>query len=111
MCIRGIVAGALTVGDAVLFLTLMNQLYAPLSFFGSYYRQVRLGSGPAGGPAGRAGGRAGGWSPVGHSVRPLILCLAVPPFFSLCTFLCLSLGGWKEGPVRQLTWRETKWNS
>lgn len=40
MCIRGIVAGQLTVGDAVLFLTLMNQLYAPLSFFGSYYRQV-----------------------------------------------------------------------
>jgi ABC-type transport system involved in Fe-S cluster assembly fused permease/ATPase subunit len=41
VCIRGIVAGHLTVGDAVLFLTLMNQLYAPLSFFGSYYRQVR----------------------------------------------------------------------
>lgn len=40
VCIRGIVAGKLTVGDAVLFLTLMNQLYAPLSFFGSYYRQV-----------------------------------------------------------------------
>lgn len=42
VCIRGIVAGELTVGDAVLFLTLMNQLYAPLSFFGSYYRQVRV---------------------------------------------------------------------
>lgn len=41
MCVRGILAGKLSVGDAVLFLSLMNSLMAPLSFFGSYYRQVR----------------------------------------------------------------------
>ncbi len=40
VCVRGIVAGKLTVGDAVLFLSLMQSLMAPLSFFGSYYRQV-----------------------------------------------------------------------
>lgn len=40
VCVRGIVSGKLTVGDAVLFLSLMSQLVAPLSFFGSYYRQV-----------------------------------------------------------------------
>jgi ATP-binding cassette subfamily B (MDR/TAP) protein 6 len=34
VCVRGIVDGPLTVGDAVLFLSLMNQLVAPLSFFG-----------------------------------------------------------------------------
>ncbi|KAL4854966.1 ATP-binding cassette sub-family B member 6 [Chlorella vulgaris] len=42
-CVRGIVAGQLTVGDAVLFLALMAQLVAPLSFFGSYYRQIQKG--------------------------------------------------------------------
>lgn len=40
VCVRGIVAGQQTVGDVVLFLSLMAQLVAPLSFFGSYYRQV-----------------------------------------------------------------------
>ncbi|KAL4458403.1 hypothetical protein ABPG75_013268 [Micractinium tetrahymenae] len=43
VCVRGIVSGTLTVGDAVLFLSLMNQLVAPLSFFGSYYRQIQKG--------------------------------------------------------------------
>ncbi|KAL4429585.1 hypothetical protein ABPG77_008634 [Micractinium sp. CCAP 211/92] len=43
VCVRGIVSGVLTVGDAVLFLSLMNQLVAPLSFFGSYYRQIQKG--------------------------------------------------------------------
>lgn len=46
VCVRGVVDGSLTVGDAVLFVTMMNQLYIPLTFFGSYYRQVRqLGGG------------------------------------------------------------------
>lgn len=33
--------GLLTVGDAVLFITLMQQLYAPLNYFGSYYRAIQ----------------------------------------------------------------------
>ncbi len=41
VCVRGVVDGSLTVGDAVLFVTMMNQLYIPLTFFGSYYRQVK----------------------------------------------------------------------
>ncbi|GFR40170.1 hypothetical protein Agub_g727 [Astrephomene gubernaculifera] len=41
VCVRGVVGGSLTVGDAVLFVTMMNQLYVPLTFFGSYYRQVQ----------------------------------------------------------------------
>ncbi|GLC34551.1 hypothetical protein PLESTB_001249100 [Pleodorina starrii] len=41
VCVRGVVRGSLTVGDAVLFVTMMNQLYVPLTFFGSYYRQVQ----------------------------------------------------------------------
>jgi ATP-binding cassette subfamily B (MDR/TAP) protein 6 len=28
-------------GDTVLFITLMNQLYVPLAYFGSYYRQIQ----------------------------------------------------------------------
>ncbi|PSC68384.1 ATP-binding cassette sub-family B member mitochondrial [Micractinium conductrix] len=43
VCVRGIVKGALTVGDVVLFLSLMSQLVAPLAFFGSYYRQIQKG--------------------------------------------------------------------
>ena len=35
VCARGVAAGALTVGDTVLFLTLMAQLYAPLNYFGA----------------------------------------------------------------------------
>ncbi|KAG2448895.1 hypothetical protein HYH02_006243 [Chlamydomonas schloesseri] len=41
VCVRGVVRSSLTVGDAVLFVTMMNQLYVPLTFFGSYYRQVQ----------------------------------------------------------------------
>lgn len=41
VCVWGIARGQLTVGDAVLFTTMMNQLYVPLTFFGSYYRQVQ----------------------------------------------------------------------
>ncbi|KAG2501077.1 hypothetical protein HYH03_000896 [Edaphochlamys debaryana] len=41
VCVRGVVRHTLTVGDAVLFVTMMNQLYVPLTFFGSYYRQVQ----------------------------------------------------------------------
>lgn len=33
--------GDLTVGDTVLFLTMMAQLYAPLNFFGTYYRIIQ----------------------------------------------------------------------
>jgi ABC-type transport system involved in Fe-S cluster assembly fused permease/ATPase subunit len=46
VCVAGIARGALSVGHVVLFLTMMNQLYAPLNFFGSYYRQVDGCSGP-----------------------------------------------------------------
>lgn len=42
VCVRGVCDGSLTVGDAVLFVTMMNQLYIPLTFFGSYYRQASL---------------------------------------------------------------------
>ena len=40
-CVRGIARGRLGVGDAVLFVTMMQQLVVPLTYFGSYYRQVR----------------------------------------------------------------------
>ena len=33
---QGVAEGRQTVGDAVLFITLMQQLYAPLNYFGSY---------------------------------------------------------------------------
>lgn len=33
--------GTMTVGDTVLFLTLMAQLYGPLNFFGTYYRVIQ----------------------------------------------------------------------
>ena len=36
--VQGVSKGTLTVGDAVLFLSLLQQLYAPLNYFGSYYR-------------------------------------------------------------------------
>ncbi|KIY95291.1 ATP-binding cassette sub-family B member 6, partial [Monoraphidium neglectum] len=41
VCVRGVARGNLTVGDTVLFVTMMQQLYVPLTFFGSYYRQVQ----------------------------------------------------------------------
>jgi ABC-type multidrug transport system fused ATPase/permease subunit len=71
VCVRGIVAGQLTVGDAVLFLSLMAQLVAPLSFFGSYYRQVMGGRGvdlPA-------GSVRDGWLPA----RPARCSIPAPP--------------------------------
>jgi ABC-type multidrug transport system fused ATPase/permease subunit len=40
VCVWGVAKGELTVGDTVLFVTMMQQLYVPLTFFGSYYRQV-----------------------------------------------------------------------
>ena len=36
----GVADGSLSIGDTVLFVTMINQLYVPLTFFGSYYRQV-----------------------------------------------------------------------
>ena len=33
--------GSLTVGDAVLFITMVQQLSAPLNYFGSFYRQIQ----------------------------------------------------------------------
>jgi ATP-binding cassette subfamily B (MDR/TAP) protein 6 len=41
VCVWGSSRGMLTVGDTVLFITMMQQLYVPLTYFGSYYRQVR----------------------------------------------------------------------
>lgn len=41
VCTKGIANGSLTVGDAVLFVTLMQQLYGPLNFFGTYYRMIQ----------------------------------------------------------------------
>jgi hypothetical protein len=40
VCVWGSSRGTLTVGDTVLFITMMQQLYVPLTYFGSYYRQV-----------------------------------------------------------------------
>jgi ABC-type transport system involved in Fe-S cluster assembly fused permease/ATPase subunit len=40
VCVWGVAEGSLTVGDTVLFVTMMQQLYVPLTYFGSYYRQV-----------------------------------------------------------------------
>ncbi len=40
LCVLGVAQGKLTVGDTVLFVTMMTQLYLPLTYFSSYYRQV-----------------------------------------------------------------------
>ncbi|PNW75764.1 hypothetical protein CHLRE_12g561550v5 [Chlamydomonas reinhardtii] len=41
VCAAGVADHSLTVGDSVLFLSLMAQLYGPLNFFGSYYRTIQ----------------------------------------------------------------------
>jgi ABC-type transport system involved in Fe-S cluster assembly fused permease/ATPase subunit len=41
LCIAGVANNKLGVGDAVLFVALMQQLTVPLTFFGSYYRQTQ----------------------------------------------------------------------
>ncbi|CAI2736982.1 unnamed protein product [Dicrocoelium dendriticum] len=41
LCSRDVVLGRLTVGDFVLFYTYLLQLYAPLGFFGTYYRMLQ----------------------------------------------------------------------
>lgn len=41
VCTVGAARGELSVGDTVLFISLMSQLYGPLTVIGSYYRQVR----------------------------------------------------------------------
>lgn len=34
--LQGVASGSLTVGDAVLFVTLIQQLYQPLNYFGKH---------------------------------------------------------------------------
>jgi ABC-type transport system involved in Fe-S cluster assembly fused permease/ATPase subunit len=46
VCVAGVIAGRLTVGDTVLFLALMGQLIAPLNSWASYYRQACFPSPP-----------------------------------------------------------------
>jgi ATP-binding cassette subfamily B (MDR/TAP) protein 6 len=41
ICTYGVAQGTFTVGDTVLFVTMMSQLYAPLNFFGTYYRMLQ----------------------------------------------------------------------
>lgn len=43
VCVFGVIADRLTVGDTVLFLALMAQLVSPLNGWASYYRQVDTG--------------------------------------------------------------------
>ena len=41
LCAYRVTEGVLTVGDFVLFCTYLLQLYAPLNFFGTYYRMIQ----------------------------------------------------------------------
>ncbi|KAI9140536.1 hypothetical protein BKA69DRAFT_1125616 [Paraphysoderma sedebokerense] len=41
LCAKRVVDGIMTVGDFVLYLTYINQLYGPLNWFGSYYRVIQ----------------------------------------------------------------------
>ena len=41
LCAYCVTQGVLTVGDFVLFCTYILQLYAPLNFFGTYYRMIQ----------------------------------------------------------------------
>lgn len=43
VCLAAVQRGDMTVGDTVLFMGLMTQLYQPLAFFGSNYRWVPMG--------------------------------------------------------------------
>lgn len=73
VCVWGVAAGTLTVGDTVLFLTMMQQLYVPLTYFGSYYRQVSGTSGARNRACCRQGSRSlRMWrAPAGISCSPL----------------------------------------
>ncbi|KAJ3385656.1 Homocysteine S-methyltransferase 1 [Entophlyctis sp. JEL0112] len=41
VCVHGVVVGRLTVGDFIMFVTYILQLYQPLNFFGTYYRVIQ----------------------------------------------------------------------
>ncbi|CAG8487880.1 3260_t:CDS:10, partial [Acaulospora morrowiae] len=41
VCAREVTKGVFTVGDFILFVTYINQLYTPLNFFGTYYRMIQ----------------------------------------------------------------------
>ena len=41
LCTRLVIKGKENVGDLVLFVTYMLQLYTPLNFFGTYYRTIQ----------------------------------------------------------------------
>jgi ATP-binding cassette subfamily B (MDR/TAP) protein 6 len=42
LCVIRVKDGVLTVGDFVLFLTYLTQLYAPLNLLGTYYRSIQV---------------------------------------------------------------------
>jgi ATP-binding cassette subfamily B (MDR/TAP) protein 6 len=41
VCVKGLVEKSMTLGDLVLFLTIIQQLYLPISQFGSFYRSIQ----------------------------------------------------------------------
>ena len=41
LCAIRVTEGALDVGDFVLFITYLTQLYQPLNWFGTYYRMIQ----------------------------------------------------------------------
>eukprot|EP00891_Asterochloris_glomerata_P000737 jgi/Astpho2/737/e_gw1.00015.6.1_t len=41
VCTKGVANGSLSVGDTVLFITILQQLYVPLNYFGTYYRSLQ----------------------------------------------------------------------
>jgi ABC-type multidrug transport system fused ATPase/permease subunit len=75
VCVRGVARGTLTVGDTVLFVTMMQQLYVPLTYFGSYYRQA------SGAPLLPWGGQGAPWG----AREPELRAPRVP---QRCPFLC-----------------------
>jgi ATP-binding cassette subfamily B (MDR/TAP) protein 6 len=42
LCAQRIMDGSLGVGDFVLFITYLTQLYQPLNWFGTYYRMIQV---------------------------------------------------------------------